>query len=383
MGLTRRLLIAAGAGAPLAARAAGNAASGGAAAPAVGAPVAGVLLPETGPNAPIGDECFRGIQLAADDINQAGGIAGKPLTLVRADAPGQGEADAAVKALLGQHVGFVLGSGVSAISYPGSAAAELAQAPYLELTATADGILARGFKYLLRSCETTTMIAGVATAAMAARETGKAIALLFNTGATSGAIAAAVITAFKAEKIAPLLVIGYPEMVADLHEPVARMQRAGVQTLLHAGGSDDVLLLFQAMQDIGWRPGAVFGCGDGYGNRETAYALGSAFDGVFAVGAPFYPARAAYLAAAYQDRYGMAPRAAASLTAYVGAKLVFDVLNQTSGDATKLLDALRRCDIRAGTLANGFGVAFDRSGQNTRSFAVLQQWRGQMLTAVG
>jgi ABC-type branched-subunit amino acid transport system substrate-binding protein len=79
----------------------------------------------------------------------------------------------------------------------------------------------------------------------------------------------------------------------------------------------------------------------------------------------------------------MAPRAAASLTAYVGAKLVFDVLNQAGGDATKLLDALRRCDIPAGSLANGFGVAFDKTGQNTRSFAVLQQWRGQVLQAVG
>jgi branched-chain amino acid transport system substrate-binding protein len=381
MGVSRRLLIAAAAGAPLAARAAGTTPPG---APAgTGAPVAGVLLPETGPNAPIGDECLRGIQLAADDINLAGGIAGRPLLLVQADAPGQSGADGAVKALLGQHVGFVLGSGVSAISYPASAAAELAQVPYLELTATADGILARGFKFLLRSCETTTMIAGVATAAMAAREAGKNFALLFNTGATSGAIAAAAIAAFKAQKIAPLLVIGYPEMVADLHEPVARMQRAKVDILLHAGGSDDVLLLFQAMQDTGWQPGAIFGCGDGYGNRETAFALGSAFDGVFAVGAPFYPARAAYLATAYQDRYGMAPRAAASLTAYVGAKLVFDVLNQAGGDATKLLDALRRCDIPAGSLANGFGVAFDKTGQNTRSFAVLQQWRGQVLQAVG
>jgi hypothetical protein len=63
----------------------------------------------------------------------------------------------------------------------------------------------------------------------------------------------------------------------------------------------------------------------------------------------------------------------------VGAKLVFDVLNQTGGDAGKLLDALRRTDIPSGTLANGFGVAFDKNGQNTRSFAALQQWQGQQL----
>jgi len=81
-------------------------------------------------------------------------------------------------------------------------------------------------------------------------------------------------------------------------------------------------------------------------------------------------------------RYGMPPRGAASLTAYVGAKLVFDTLNLQGGDVTKLLDGLRRTDLAAGTLANGFGVAFDKDGQNTRSFAVLQKWRGQVLTAI-
>jgi hypothetical protein len=75
----------------------------------------------------------------------------------------------------------------------------------------------------------------------------------------------------------------------------------------------------------------------------------------------------------------MPPRSAASLTAFVGAKLTLDILNAVQGDTTKLLDALRRTDIATGTLANGFGVAFDKTGQNTRSFAVAQQWRGQAL----
>jgi hypothetical protein len=73
----------------------------------------------------------------------------------------------------------------------------------------------------------------------------------------------------------------------------------------------------------------------------------------------------------------MAPRAPDGLTAYVGAKLALDTLAAAQGDAGKLLDALRRSDIPAGGLANGFGAAFDRSGQNTRSFVTLQQWSGQ------
>jgi len=379
MQLSRRLLVAAGLSAPFAAHAAENP---GENAPPPQNPIAGVLLP-AGANGLIGDECFRGIQMAAADINQAGGIAGRPLTLLPAGAFGQSDAGQAAKTLIDGHAGFLLGSGTSTLSYPGSAAAELAQIPYIELNAIADGITGRGFKFLLRTCHTSTMVAGVAVNAITAQPGApKKLALLFNTGATSGAVAAAALKALAAAGRPPLLTIGYPEDTADLHEPVQRMSRAGADTLLHAGSADDVLLLFQAMQETGWRPAAIYGCDEGYLLRETAYALGAAFDGVYAIGAPLYPPRAAYLSDAYEARFGMPPRAAASLTAYVGAKLVFDSLNLQNGDVTKLLDAMRRTDLPTGTLANGFGVAFDKNGQNTRSFAILQQWRGQALTAV-
>jgi branched-chain amino acid transport system substrate-binding protein len=378
MPLSRRLLAAAGLFAPLAARAAQTQGP----APPPANPIAGVLLP-AGADGLLGDECFRGIEMAAADINQAGGIAGRNLALLPRGAFGQSDAGQVAKSLIDGHAAFLLGSGASSLSYPGSAAAELAQIPYIELNATADGITTRGFKFLLRTCHTSSMIAGVAvTAIMAQQGAPKKLALLFNTGATSGAIAAAALAALAAARMPPLLTIGYPEDAADLHEPVARMSRAGADVLLHAGGPDDVLLLFQAMQNTGWRASAIYGCDEGYLLRETAYALGAAFDGVFAIGAPLYPPRAAYLADAYMARYGMPPRGAASLTAYVGAKLVFDTLNLQGGDVTKLLDGLRRTDLAAGTLANGFGVAFDKDGQNTRSFAVLQKWRGQVLTAV-
>jgi len=352
--------------------------------PAAPGPVAlGALLPLSGAGSLTGDECLRGIQLAVDDINAAGGVAHRPVFFSAGDAVSQDAAQGAAKALIdGAHLAVLLGSGSSALSYPISAAAELAQIPYIELNAPADGINTRGFKFLLRTCATTSMIAAVATGAIAARFKANKIGLLFNTGATAGAIAAATLAVWQEQKITPLLVAGYPENVPDLHEPVGRLRRAGVEILLHAAGEDDVLQAFQAMQDIGWTPRAVVGCGDGYGLRETAFALGGTFDGTLVAAAPFYPPRAAYLAAAYQARYGMAPRSADSLTAYVGAKLVLDFFSAGGGDGGKLLDLLRRADISTGTLANGWGVQFDKTGQNTRSFATLQQWQGQALVSV-
>ena len=114
--------------------------------------VIGAVLPLSGSHALAGDECWRGIFLAAAAVNAAGGIMGAPISLANANATNQGDTAAAVNGLItGQHANVLLGSGASALCYPGSAAAELAQAPYIELTATAAGITERGFKFLLRT----------------------------------------------------------------------------------------------------------------------------------------------------------------------------------------------------------------------------------------
>jgi branched-chain amino acid transport system substrate-binding protein len=343
-------------------------------------PVIGVALPLSGGLSLTGDECLRGIQLAADAVNATGSIAGKPVTLIPTDTIDQSHAAAAVNTLITRnHANILLGGGASALSYPTSAAAELAQIPYIELNAPADGITTRGFKFLLRTGPTTTMIGNLAVGTIQSRYQGRKIGLLFNTGATGGAIAGAAIAALNAAKTPILLAIGYPETTTDLHDPVGRLKRAGAEIVLHASGPDDVLAFFSAMQEQSWRPSAIIGCGDGYLLRETAFALGQAFNGILAIGAPFYPPTASSIASAYAARFGAPPRAADSLTAYIGAKLVFDTLNAVDGDTSQLLDAMRKTDIPPGGLSNGWGAAFDHNGQNTRSFITLQQWRNQQL----
>ncbi len=346
-------------------------------------PKIGALLPLSGPDSLLGDECLRGVQLAVDAVNAAGGSGTQDILLVEGDALAPAQVEQVAKSLItGDMVTVMLGTGASILAYPGSAAAELAQIPYIELNAPADGITGRNFKFLVRTTLTTSMQAALALDTISKRFAGRQIGLLFNTGASAGALAAAALAQFQAVKIAPVLSIGYPADVADLHDPVSRMRRAGVQVILHAGGTDDVLVLFQALQDSGWRPSGIIGCGEGYGFRETAFALGGIFDGTYVSGAPNYPPSAAAIAGAYQERFGMAPRSADSLTSYVGARLVLDTLGSVNFDATKLLDALHKTALPAGSLANGWGVAFDKTGQNTGAFATLQQWRSGALVRV-
>ncbi len=375
MNFPRRSFIAASCTAIPLSFVAARAANGAQSPPPPAAPKIGALFPLSGADSLLGDEALRGVLLAEDAINAAGGIAAQKLTLVLGDAPDQNQVEQTTRSLISGNVNALLGTGVSGLSYSGSASAELAQIPYLELDAPADGITGRNFKFLVRTCLTTSMLAATAIAAISKHFPNKKIGLLFNTGATAGAIAAAALARWQAQQITPLLSIGYAEDAADLHDSAGRLMRAGVEILLHAAGSDDVLVFYQAMQDIGWKPRALIGCGEGYGLRETAFALGPAFNGTYISAAPFYPPAASGVAGAYLARFGMPPRSADSLSAYVGAKLVFDLLASVNGDTTKLLGAFHQANIPAGGLANGWGMALDKTGQNMRAFATLQQWQ--------
>lgn len=346
-------------------------------------PQVGVALPLTGLYALQGDEAFRGIQLAVDEVNAKGGIAGKNIMLAYETMPAQASAAAVVNSLITQdNATILLGSGSSALSYPATAAAELAQLPFIELTAPADGIVNRRFKFLLRTGPDTSMISQLVAQTITTRYPRRRLGLLFNTGATAGAIAATTITALKAARQPITLSIAYPEDAASLFTQAGRMMRAGVEVLLHAAGPDDSLALFEAMQSLNWRPATLIGCGEGYGLRDTQIALGAALNGTLVVAAPFYPDSAANLKTAYEAKYAVPPRSADSCTAYVGAKLVFDTLNAVNGDASKLLDAMRHLALPRGALINGFGADFDENGQNRASFVTLQNWRAEGLTPV-
>lgn len=343
----------------------------------------GVALPLTGVYALQGDEVLRGIQLAADAVNRNGGLLGADVKLVVGNMPVQADAAGTVNRLISdKNVNILFGSGRSVLSYPATAAAELAQTPFIELTAPADGIVSRGFKFLLRTGPDSGMIGQLAAGTVKARYSKKRLGLLFNTGATAGAIAGAALASLKAEGQEVALSVAYPEDAADLAAEAGRMMRAGIEVLVHAAGPDDTLALFQALQSLNWRPAALIGCGSGYGLRDTQRALGAVLDGTLVVASPLYPGRAASIAKAYEARYAVPPRSADSCTAYVGAKLVFDTLSGVNGDPSKLLGALRRLSLPLGTLENGFGAMFDGNGQNNASFVTLQTWRAGALVPV-
>ncbi|MDE2574863.1 MAG: ABC transporter substrate-binding protein, partial [Rhodospirillales bacterium] len=351
----------------------------------------GALFPLSGGRAVLGDESLRGLDLATDARNAAGGLLGRHLRLVKADAPDPAQAAAQAGELIGKaKVAALFGTGMSALSVAATQVSELAGIPYFELTAIADSITARGYKYVFRTCPPARDFAALAVGAI-----GETLAPLWHAHAAAlrivilhedtldgthmGDLQA---QACKTARLAVTDRLVYPAGPPDLTTPVRRLREARAQVVLHTGSSNDIILFYRAMAAQGWRPRMVIGASAGYALADTMQAIGEPLLGCLDAAMPQYqinPAAApgsAAIAAAYQQKYGAPPRSGQSLATYAGATVIYDAIARAGSlDKDRIRAALLATDIAAHGLANGWGAAFDSSGQNTRALPTLMQWQ--------
>jgi branched-chain amino acid transport system substrate-binding protein len=367
----------------------------------------GALFPLSGPLALLGDECFRGLEMATEERNAAGGLLGRPVRLLRTDVtePAQAQAEArrlANGAAEGGRPVALFGTLDTQLALAASQAAELAGMPYLELAGAGDALTERGFRMLFRACPRASDLARTAleavpplAALLGAAEVGALrLAVLHEDGPGPQALAAALEARIREAGWALVERAAYaaPPAAPELAAAVRRLRSAEAQVVLHAAGTrgTDAVPLFRALGEEGWRPGAVVGLGGGYPLRETAQAVGPALDGTLLADLPqpeiadrFAPGAAAF-AEAYRRRYGAEIRSGHSLGCYAGALLFYDAVQRAGApEPARVRAAILATQVADGGLPNGWGARFDERGQNGRARAVLLQWReGRLLTVL-
>ncbi|MBX6374298.1 MAG: ABC transporter substrate-binding protein [Acetobacteraceae bacterium] len=359
----------------------------------------GALFPLSGSLALPGDESFRGVELAVEERNAQGGVLGRPIRLVKADAADPAQAVAEARRLMGQErVAAILGTHSSALSLAASQVVELQGIPYIELGAVADAITERGFQNLFRTCPRASDYAAVALDAVtevlaplyAADPAALKLTLVYEDAPGAQSIAAAIEQQAGRRGVQLVEKIAYPSRSGDLAALVPRLRGVGTDILLHPGGQQsDIVPLFRGMQEANWRPRMVVGAGGGYSLAETARAVGPGFEGVmnvdvtqFAVQERIAPG-AGEFAEAYKRKYGSEPRTGDSLANAVGARVFLDALQRAGAlDKDRLRAALLATDIAEGTTATGWGVRFDEKGQNQRARPFLVQWQDGHLVTV-
>ncbi len=118
----------------------------------------GTIYPMTGPLALLGNESFDGIQMVANIVNEQGGVNGKKIQLVKADAPDATAAQNEANRLISREkVPAIIGTYASGLSLAATQVAERNGVLYLETNAVADEITARGFKNVFRTAESASM----------------------------------------------------------------------------------------------------------------------------------------------------------------------------------------------------------------------------------
>jgi branched-chain amino acid transport system substrate-binding protein len=357
----------------------------------------GALYPLSGGPALLGDESFRGLEMAVEERNAAGGLLGRPIRLLRADAPDEAAAVAETRRLMGQERAAILfGSYASPISFAATQVSETQGIPFFELGAIADGIMDRGFRNVFRTCPRASDFARVGAQAVAQvlpslLDTPRArlrVGLLHEDGLYGSSVAELQAAQLREANIQVAERIGYPVRSTDLAPAVQRLREASIDVLLHAAHQNDVILLFRNLREAGWRPRMIIGSGAGYSLSDTARSLGPAFEGVMNVDFTHYaisdrvaPGNAAF-AEAYKRRYGSDPRSGHSLANHFGAQVAFDAIQRAgSADKEKVRAAVLATDVAEGTTATGWGAAFDERGQNTRARPWLMQWQdGRLVT---
>ncbi len=280
----------------------------------------GMLWPLTGDLAKLGQDCRNACVLAADQINQAGGIksmGGAKIELVSADTQskpdvGLGECRRLIEQ---ENVSVITGTYQSSLALPATEICERGKCPILLGIAAADEVTERGLKYTFRAGTTTTLYGqnqvDLALALPDLVEGGysspKKFALLYEDSDFGQAIAVAT-KEYLAEKGLSLVAdVSYSASSVDLTTQVAKVKAANPDVVLTTTYLNDAVLLVKARKKLGMKQYFIDSSG-GTSVASFAEGLGADADGQLYVG-DFVPTLnvpgVKEVNAAYKARFGV------------------------------------------------------------------------------
>ncbi|WP_159716742.1 ABC transporter substrate-binding protein, partial [Geminicoccus flavidas] len=302
----------------------------------------GALFPFSGELALLGDESWRGVELAAEEFNAKGGINGEKVQFLRGDAVDNNQAIAEARRLISvEEVKAIFGTYSSSRSQVASQVAELAGIPYFELGAVSDDITGRGFQYLFRTnptakamaVRTVELITDVIAPRLEVDPSTLKIAIIHE-DSLYGTTVAGFQNEFGAEANLNIVeTLAYPASTVDLSSTILRLQQNEIDVVLQTSYQNDSVLFFRQSHEAGFKPKAVIGGGGGYSLVDTAKAVGAdIIDGAFNADVTQYAVnpKAApgieQFVQAYEQKYGSQPRSGHSLLHYTGAKVILEAL---------------------------------------------------------
>lgn len=359
----------------------------------------GALYPMSGSLALLGQESWRGAEIARLLRNQKGGVAGRQIEFVRADVPDVNAAKSEAERLVSREdLPLLLGTYASSLSLAASEVAARSGATYFELGAISDLITARGYKTVFRTCVQARLFARTQMTFIRTwiaphlkkQPAQLRVSVVHEDSAYGSSVARDLETEAKAAGIHLVSVVPYNSQALDLSSVILRLKNDKPDVVVGVSYANDAILLGRQAKELGLELPAFVATGGGHSLSGFAQALGAAADGVFnvdftqyAVNPKFAPGLDEFVEL-YRKTFHSEPRSGHSLANFMGANVLFDLLEKTGGDlnAEKLRKAALAYRANPGTTPTGWGVKFAKSGQNTAAEPFMMQWRGGKLVTV-
>jgi branched-chain amino acid transport system substrate-binding protein len=341
---------------------------------AQGAPLkVGVLLPRSGYQAGIGQDCQRGANIAPAILKSMGL---PELSLMNADTETNVDtARARAEQLIGEGAQLLVGAFDSGQSTAIAQVAEQKGIPYVINIAAAPAITEQGYKFVFRNFPTAKMILGDAFANQKEifAETGAApkTVVFMHVNDTFGTAMAKGIGAVMPKFDMPYKVveeIAYDPAARDLSVEVAKAKATGAEALLVVSRLNDAMLLTRELVKQRWTPEAILSMGPGWYEDQYIKTLGKLADGPISF-VPWYdphkrltPVLEAALAKA-DPGVNLNTNHVFTFEALLVAADAYK--RAGSADPKALADALRTTNI-TDNVSIGPGIQFDAKGQNEK-----------------
>ncbi len=360
----------------------------------------GALFAFSGPLAFLGQETFRGAEIASQIVNEHGGINGAPIVWEKADAGSPAQARSEAERLAGAGLKVVFGTNSSGLAIPASQVLEQQKVIFWEPGSAADEITTRGYTYTFRTVpagqQWAYTLADFATdnltPILGKTDATVTIAIKYDDGAFGTSIDKELLARLAEKKIKVIANEQYSPRATDLSSLVLKLKEAGADIILSTDYPNDAILFARQSKELGLQTKAVVGWA-GIAFPKFRQDLGDYADGMMSINLPVDvdPNRLTpeirQIREEFHERYkkaaGHAPPAFAA-AGFDGALALFKyVLPKAKAyDADAIREAAMAADVPAGGLTMGWGLKFSDgetspyAGQNLRAKVGVTQWQG-------
>jgi len=349
----------------------------------------GVLLPRSGVQAGIGQDCHRGVQVATGILKELG-LPG--LEIMNGDTESNVDvARSRAERLISEGAQLLVGAFDSGQTTAIAQVAEQRGIPLVINIAAAPPITEQGYKFVFRNFPTAPMILGDAFAnqleVFSASGAAPKSAVFMHVNDTFGVAMQKGFTGVMSKFTMPYKVvdtIAYDPAARDLSVEVAKAKATGAQALILVSRLNDAILLTRELVKQRWSPMAILSMGPGWYEDQYLKTLGKLGDGPISF-VPWYDPNkklAKQLEAAHGKAFPDINLNTNHIYTFEALLIAADAFKRAgSTDPKALADAIRATDIKD-NVSTGPGIKFDAKGQNDKLKNSAIQNRGGKLVVV-